>query len=185
MTDLSSRRKFMQEALNAARQSSARVSPNPRVGAVLVKGDKIIAQGWHNGPGTAHAEVMAIHAAGPATIGSTLYVTLEPCNHFGRTPPCTKAIIEAGISKVHVALSDPNPQVSGRGTARLRQAGIDVIYDDEAQDDAAELNRPYLLDDEASTVGDVKDRPIVRWQGGLFVWRIPIYQWSEGLVLRL
>ncbi len=144
MTDLSSRRKFMQEALNAARQTSARVSPNPRVGAVLVKGDKIIARGWHNGSGTAHAEVMAIHAAGPAVAGSTLYVTLEPCNHFGRTPPCTKAIIEAGISKVHVALSDPNPQVFGRGTARLRQAGIDVIYDDEARDDAAELNRPYL-----------------------------------------
>lgn len=115
----------MQLALNLAARGKGRTSPNPMVGAVIVKGDKVIASGYHRKAGTAHAEAAALKKAGPGARGATLYVNLEPCCHTRkRTPPCTKAIIRAGIKEVVTAMIDPNPQVSGRGLRELRKAGI-------------------------------------------------------------
>ena len=118
--------KFMREALRIARNAQGRTSPNPLVGAVIVKDGKIIAEGWHRQAGTPHAEIHALNMAGDLARGATLYVTLEPCSHFGRTPPCTQAIINAGISRVVAAMSDPNPKVAGRGFELLRAAGVEV-----------------------------------------------------------
>ena len=118
--------KFMREALRIARNAEGCTSPNPLVGAVIVKDGKIIAEGWHRQAGTPHAEIHALNMAGDLSRGATLYVTLEPCSHFGRTPPCTQAIINAGISRVVAAMSDPNPKVAGHGFELLRAAGIAV-----------------------------------------------------------
>jgi diaminohydroxyphosphoribosylaminopyrimidine deaminase/5-amino-6-(5-phosphoribosylamino)uracil reductase len=115
----------MQLAIDLAARGLYSTSPNPRVGCVLVKDGVIIGQGFHRRAGEAHAEVNAITDAGDAT-GATAYVTLEPCSHTGKTPPCCEALIAAGVAKVVVAMTDPNPLVSGSGIARLRQAGIDV-----------------------------------------------------------
>ena len=117
---------FMREALRIAKNAEGRTSPNPLVGAVVVKDGKIIAEGWHRQAGTAHAEVHALNMAGELAKGATLYVTLEPCSHFGRTPPCVNKIIESGIKRVVAAMKDPNPKVSGRGFEILKNAGIDV-----------------------------------------------------------
>ena len=116
----------MREALRIAHNAEGRTSPNPLVGAVIVKDGKIIAEGWHRLAGTPHAEIHALNMAGELAKGSTLYVTLEPCSHFGRTPPCARAIVDAGIKKVFAAMSDPNPKVAGRGFEILRTAGIEV-----------------------------------------------------------
>ncbi len=117
---------FMREALRIARNAEGRTSPNPLVGAVVVREGKIIAEGWHRRAGTPHAEVHALNMAGELSKGATLYVTLEPCSHFGRTPPCARAIVDAGITRVVAAMTDPNPQVAGRGFDILRAAGIQV-----------------------------------------------------------
>ena len=117
---------FMREALRIARHAEGRTSPNPLVGAVIVRDGKIIAQGWHRQAGTPHAEIHALNMAGELSRGATLYVTLEPCSHFGRTPPCAQAVINAGISRVVAAMSDPNPKVAGHGFEMLRSAGIEV-----------------------------------------------------------
>jgi len=117
---------FMREALRIARNAEGRTSPNPLVGAVIVKDGKIIAEGWHRQAGTPHAEIHALNMAGELSRGATLYVTLEPCSHFGRTPPCANKIIDAGISRVVAAMSDPNPKVAGRGFELLRAAGVEV-----------------------------------------------------------
>ncbi len=101
-------------------------SPNPRVGCVLVRDEKMVGSGWHQRAGEAHAEALALHAAGDAARGATAYVTLEPCNHQGRTPPCSEALIKAGVARVVVAVTDPNPLVAGRGIATLQAAGIAV-----------------------------------------------------------
>ncbi len=124
----------MAEALAQARKGRGRTHPNPAVGAVVVKDGVVVGRGWHRGPGTAHAEVVAIREAGERARGAHLYVTLEPCNTYGRTPPCTKAIREAGLQAVVAAVADPNPRVSGRGAAELREAGIEVVmpFDEEA-----------------------------------------------------
>ncbi len=115
----------MQKALDLAARGKGRTSPNPMVGAVIVRGNKVIAEGYHRKAGTPHAEVIALKKAGPGTKGATLYVNLEPCCHIEkRTPPCTKAIIKSGIKKVIVAMIDPNPKVSGKGLKELRRAGI-------------------------------------------------------------
>ncbi|MGD8399780.1 MAG: bifunctional diaminohydroxyphosphoribosylaminopyrimidine deaminase/5-amino-6-(5-phosphoribosylamino)uracil reductase RibD [Bacillota bacterium] len=117
---------YMQRALGLAGQGRGLTYPNPLVGAVIVKNGQIIGEGWHRGPGQAHAEVDALaHCKGNAQ-GATLYVTLEPCNHYGRTPPCTAAIIAAGITTVYYAVPDPNPAVAGRGAERLQAAGLRV-----------------------------------------------------------
>ena len=122
MTD----RDYMQEALRIAANARGRTSPNPLVGAVIVKDDRIIAEGWHRQAGTPHAEIHALNMAGELAKGATLYVTLEPCSHFGRTPPCANAIVNAGIKRVVAAMSDPNPKVAGRGFQILKDAGIEV-----------------------------------------------------------
>lgn len=116
----------MREALRIARNAEGRTSPNPLVGAVIVKDGKIIAEGWHRQAGTPHAEIHALNMAGELAKGATLYVTLEPCSHFGRTPPCAQAVIDAGISRVVAAMKDPNPKVAGRGFELLQSAGVKV-----------------------------------------------------------
>ncbi|MDR1889702.1 MAG: bifunctional diaminohydroxyphosphoribosylaminopyrimidine deaminase/5-amino-6-(5-phosphoribosylamino)uracil reductase RibD [Zoogloeaceae bacterium] len=115
---------FMQRALVLAGRGLYSTTPNPRVGCVLVQGDEIVGEGWHVRAGEPHAEVHALAAAGSKARGATAYVTLEPCAHHGRTPPCAEALIAAGVRRVVAALTDPNPQVAGRGMAMLRAAGI-------------------------------------------------------------
>lgn len=117
---------FMREALALARNAEGRTSPNPMVGAVIVRDGRIIAAGWHRKAGTPHAEVHALRMAGDLAKGATLYVTLEPCSHYGRTGPCAKAVAEAGIKRAVIAMKDPNPLVSGRGIEILEEAGIEV-----------------------------------------------------------
>lgn len=117
---------FMQHALALAEQGECTVSPNPMVGCVIVKNGKIIAQAYHQRAGEAHAEILALREAGKNARGATLYVTLEPCCHFGRTPPCVASIVAEGITKVVVACKDPNPRVAGQGLQALREAGIAV-----------------------------------------------------------
>ncbi len=116
----------MARALQLAERGLYTTSPNPRVGCVLVKHDTVIGEGWHERAGEPHAEVLALRAAGEAVRGATAYVTLEPCSHHGRTPPCADALIAAGVARVVVAMQDPNPLVAGQGLAKLRAAGIDV-----------------------------------------------------------
>jgi diaminohydroxyphosphoribosylaminopyrimidine deaminase/5-amino-6-(5-phosphoribosylamino)uracil reductase len=117
---------YMQRALDLAKHGQGMTYPNPMVGAVIVKDGQIIGEGWHRGPGQVHAEVDALNNCQGSPRGATLYVTLEPCNHYGRTPPCTEAIIAAGIAEVKYAVPDPNPAVRGQGAERLRDAGVRV-----------------------------------------------------------
>lgn len=117
----------MARALALAGRAAGRVSPNPPVGAVIVRGGTVVGEGFTQPPGGPHAEIVALRQAGPAARGATLYVTLEPCCHHGRTPPCTDAIVAAGIARVHFAVRDPNPRVDGGGAAALRAAGVEVI----------------------------------------------------------
>ena len=113
----------MERALALAREALGRASPNPAVGAVVVKDGTIVGEGHYQGPGTPHAEVAALREAGEATRGAALYVTLEPCCHHGQTPPCTDAILQAGVREVHFSILDPDPRVNGGGRARLESAG--------------------------------------------------------------
>ncbi len=133
----------MREALELARCGAGTASPNPMVGAVVVAGTRVVGQGYHVRPGSPHAEVLALEEAGAAARGATLYVTLEPCAHFGRTPPCTEAIISRGICRVVVAMEDPDPQVRGRGCHRLAAAGIEISLGTAAEA-ARALNEAYL-----------------------------------------
>lgn len=123
MSDLDS--KLMARALELARNGDP--SPNPHVGAVVAIKDRIIAEGYHDTAGTDHAEVVALRQAGTAARGATLYVTLEPCNHEGRTPPCVDAVLRSGVRRVVIGCRDPNPRVSGGGLERLRTAGVEVV----------------------------------------------------------
>lgn len=137
---------WMRDALALAAQAGRETLPNPRVGCVLVKEGQVIGRGFTQALGQAHAEVMALRdaqARGFDARGATAYVTLEPCSHFGRTPPCANALIEAGIARVVAALEDPNPQVAGQGLARLQAAGIQVAHGLMAQE-ASELNCGFL-----------------------------------------
>ncbi|MCX5779870.1 MAG: bifunctional diaminohydroxyphosphoribosylaminopyrimidine deaminase/5-amino-6-(5-phosphoribosylamino)uracil reductase RibD, partial [Firmicutes bacterium] len=134
---------YMQRALELAARSIGRTSPNPMVGAVIVKNGQIIGEGYHEQAGTPHAEVHALSAAGERSVGATLYVSLEPCSHFGRTPPCVDAVIAAGIIRTVVAVQDPNPMVAGQGINKLRQAGIEVEVG-LLQHEAARLNEVFF-----------------------------------------
>lgn len=120
-------RYYMKMALELAIQGDGYVSPNPMVGAVVVNAGQVVGQGYHQAVGGPHAEVHALDAAGERAHGATLYVTLEPCNHFGRTPPCTQKILAAGIQRVVVAMADPNPDVTGGGNAYLQSKGVEVV----------------------------------------------------------
>ncbi len=134
---------YMEYALSLAGLALGYTSPNPAVGAVVVRDDVVVGLGHTQPPGSAHAEVMALQQAGAMAKGATMYVALEPCCHYGRTPPCTQTIIDAGISSVHVALIDPNPLVSGKGVEKLREAGIEVLVG-ESEDKAREINEGYI-----------------------------------------
>ncbi|MCG3137953.1 MAG: Riboflavin biosynthesis protein RibD [Phycisphaerae bacterium] len=132
----------MKRALRLARRGLGRVEPNPMVGCVLVKNGRLMAEGYHHYFGGPHAEIDALRKTGSSARGATAYITLEPCNHFGKTPPCTVALIAAGIRRVVAATIDPHPQVAGRGLQRLQQAGLDAssgLLSTEAQ----QLIRPY------------------------------------------
>lgn len=134
----------MDEALELARQGLGRTSPNPAVGAVLVKDGQIVGRGFHTYAQAKHAEVMALEDAGAESRGATLYITLEPCSHHGRTPPCADALVEAGVVRVIAAMEDPNPQVAGRGFRRLHDAGIEVELAEEYAQEAARLNEAFI-----------------------------------------
>ena len=119
-------RGHMRRALELAERGATTTHPNPRVGCVIVLGDATVGEGWHEWAGEPHAEIVALRAAGTAARGATVYVTLEPCSHHGRTPPCVEALIGAGVARVVYAVQDPNPRVSGQGAAALRRAGIEA-----------------------------------------------------------
>ena len=133
----------MRRALELAVQGQGFVEPNPMVGCVIAHGAEIIGEGWHRRFGEAHAEVEALRLAGDRAGGATLYVTLEPCCHHGKTPPCTRAVLAAGIRRVVVAMRDPFPQVAGGGLAELQAAGVEVDVG-LLEDEARRLNAPYL-----------------------------------------
>lgn len=118
---------MMARALALAAQGRFTTTPNPNVGCVIAHGDDIVGEGFHIAPGGPHAEVHALKAAGERAVGATAYVTLEPCSHYGRTPPCCDALVAAKVTRVVCAMQDPNPKVAGRGLARLQQAGIEVV----------------------------------------------------------
>lgn len=144
----------MRRALELAARGRGHVSPNPLVGAVVVRDGRIVGEGWHAEVGGPHAEVAALDAAGEAARGATMYVTLEPCRHHGRTPPCTEAIVEAGVGRVVYAASDPHPEAAG-GAEALRGAGVEVVHAEaDVTGAAVEQNAAFLW---SATV----DRPFV------------------------
>ncbi|CCP02331.1 diaminohydroxyphosphoribosylaminopyrimidine deaminase / 5-amino-6-(5-phosphoribosylamino)uracil reductase [Erwinia amylovora Ea644] len=134
---------YMARALELARRGRFTTTPNPNVGCVLVRDDQIVGEGFHMRAGEPHAEVHALRMAGEKSRGATAYVTLEPCSHHGRTPPCCEALIAAGVKRVVTAMQDPNPQVAGRGLYRLQQAGIEVSHG-LMMPEAEALNRGFL-----------------------------------------
>jgi diaminohydroxyphosphoribosylaminopyrimidine deaminase/5-amino-6-(5-phosphoribosylamino)uracil reductase len=151
----------MARALELAEKGRGTTSPNPLVGCVLVRAGEIVGEGWHRRVGEPHAEVLALRDAGPRARGATAYVTLEPCDHHGRTPPCSLALLEAGVERVVVAAPDPDPRVAGAGLRRLREAGVEVVEGvlaerAEAQNEAyltsQRLGRPFVLYKTAMTL---------------------------------
>ncbi|MCK4307781.1 bifunctional diaminohydroxyphosphoribosylaminopyrimidine deaminase/5-amino-6-(5-phosphoribosylamino)uracil reductase RibD [candidate division WOR-3 bacterium] len=135
---------YIKETLKLAKKGLGRTSPNPMVGAVIVKNEKIVGKGYHKRKGEPHAEIIALKEAGAIfSKGATLYVNLEPCCHFGTTPPCTQAIISAGIKEVHIGIEDPSPWVNGKGIKELKKAGIEIILG-ECEQEANELNEAYF-----------------------------------------
>ena len=133
---------YMEQALSLARLALGQVSPNPAVGAVVVKDGVVVGWGYTQPPGSWHAEIVALKQAGKEARGGVMYVTLEPCCHYGRTPPCTQAVIAAGITEVHLAMLDANPLVSGRGKSELEKEGIRV-YVGEHEEEAKKINEAY------------------------------------------
>jgi len=134
---------YMAEALDLAARGRGYASPNPMVGAIVVNDGRVVGRGYHREAGGAHGEVNALDDAGDAAKGACLYVTLEPCNHTGRTPPCTESILSAGVARVVVAMADPNPRVRGNGAAHLRERGVEVTIG-LCEDRAVHLNEAYI-----------------------------------------
>lgn len=134
---------MMARAISLAGNGLGRTSPNPLVGAVIVRDGRIVAEGWHRKAGTPHAEIHALNMAGELARGATVYVSLEPCAHYGRTGPCARALVEAGVSRVVVAMTDPNPKVAGKGIAILQEAGIEVTTG-VLEQEARQLNEVFL-----------------------------------------
>lgn len=139
----SAAKQFMERALNLALLAKGQTSPNPLVGCVIVKDNQIAGEGYHVKAGTPHAEINALQSAGDKAEGAYVYVTLEPCSHYGRTPPCTDALIKAGVKKVFISMLDPNPLVNGVGVRKLQDAGISVETGLLAEQ-AHKLNEPYI-----------------------------------------
>ncbi|HEY4745877.1 MAG TPA: bifunctional diaminohydroxyphosphoribosylaminopyrimidine deaminase/5-amino-6-(5-phosphoribosylamino)uracil reductase RibD [Desulfuromonadaceae bacterium] len=133
----------MRRALTLARKGIGRTTPNPAVGCVIVKDNRIVGEGWHKKAGTPHAEVHALAMAGPAARGANVYVTLEPCCHAGLTPPCTDALIRAGVGRVVAGMTDPNPRVNGGGLGALQRAGIDTVSG-VLEEECRAINRPFI-----------------------------------------
>jgi diaminohydroxyphosphoribosylaminopyrimidine deaminase / 5-amino-6-(5-phosphoribosylamino)uracil reductase len=165
---------YMERALELAERGRRTTTPNPVVGAVLVRDGKVVGEGWHERPGEAHAEVRALEDAGDAARGATLYVTLEPCSHHGRTPPCADAIVAAGVARVVVGTGDPNPEVNGAGIARLRAGDVDVEVEDGFAARAANAGyfsvhrrgRPWVALKLATTLDGGLAVPGRRWVAG-------------------
>ncbi|WP_437677139.1 bifunctional diaminohydroxyphosphoribosylaminopyrimidine deaminase/5-amino-6-(5-phosphoribosylamino)uracil reductase RibD [Sorangium sp. So ce131] len=135
--------RWMERCLELAARSAGRTAPNPMVGAVIVRGEELLAEGFHERAGLAHAEVDALCKLTGSAEGATLYVNLEPCCHHGRTPPCTDALLRAGVRRVVIGMIDPNPLVSGKGVAILQRAGIEVAIGVH-EPACRELNRVYI-----------------------------------------
>ena len=136
-------REFMARALQLAERGLYTTTPNPRVGCVIVRDDVVVGEGWHERAGGPHAEVVALQAAGTRARGATVYVTLEPCHHHGRTPPCDEALIAAGVARVVAAMRDPDPRTAGQGIERLQAAGITVLTG-VLEDDARAINVGFV-----------------------------------------
>lgn len=134
---------YMARALELARKGRYSTHPNPRVGCVIVRDGQVVGEGWHVRAGEPHAEVHALRAAGGLARGATAYVTLEPCSHHGRTPPCADALVNAGVARVVAAMQDPNPEVAGRGLQRLAQAGVDT-HSGVLEGEARAINKGFL-----------------------------------------
>ena len=147
---------YIERALALAERGRGLVSPNPMVGAVVVAGERVVGEGYHEGPGRPHAEVVALREAGQAARGATLYVSLEPCDHHGRTPPCTEAIVAAGVARVVAAMGDPNPLVDGRGFGKLAAAGVEV-REGVHREEATRLNEAFVKHVRTG-------RPFVTWK---------------------
>ncbi|HHT9118821.1 MAG TPA: bifunctional diaminohydroxyphosphoribosylaminopyrimidine deaminase/5-amino-6-(5-phosphoribosylamino)uracil reductase RibD [Candidatus Hypogeohydataceae bacterium YC38] len=135
--------RFMRRALELAEKGRGRVEPNPMVGALVVKDGEVVGEGYHEYFGGPHAEVKALEKAGEGARGASLYINLEPCAHYGKTPPCVEALIEAGIKRVVLAVMDPNPLTAGKGLQRLKQAGIEVLCG-VLEEEARSLNAPFF-----------------------------------------
>ena len=150
---------YMQLAIKVAENGRGKCSPNPFVGSVIVKNNQVISEGWTLEYGSDHSEIQALKKAGKRAKGATLFVTLEPCSHYGKTPPCTKAIIAAGIKEVYIGIYDPNPLVKGKGIAMLKEAGIDVHYG--FREDKIRTQLEYYL------CFIQKERPFVTWKTAL------------------
>lgn len=164
-------------AVELAERGRGKTYPNPLVGAVVVRGGEVVGEGWHERHGGPHAEVNALRAAGDRARGATLYVSLEPCTHHGTTPPCVDAILEAGVGRVVVGVRDPNPNVTGGGVERLRDAGVDVeVVVGEAARRARDLNAGYLSVHE-------RGRPWVIYKAAVTLdgrMTVPGQQWVSG-----
>ena len=135
--------KYMRMAIELAKRGAGAVNPNPMVGAVVVKNGKVIGEGYHKFFGGPHAEVYALEDAGKEVEGAAIYVTLEPCSHYGKTPPCAKKIIDMGIKKCFIGSSDPNPKVAGKGVAMLKEAGIEVV-ENVLKEECDEINQVFF-----------------------------------------
>ena len=169
--------RWLERALELAERGRGTAAPNPVVGAVLVRAGEMVGEGWHERPGSPHAEVVALEAAGEAARGATLYVTLEPCAHHGRTPPCADALVEAGVARVVAAVGDPNPQTDGRGFDRLRAAGIEVELP------GGELERHARAQNEAFRVWVAGRRPFVVYKAAITLdgrVTVPGARWVSG-----
>jgi diaminohydroxyphosphoribosylaminopyrimidine deaminase/5-amino-6-(5-phosphoribosylamino)uracil reductase len=168
---------FMERALELAERGRGTTAPNPVVGAVVVQGGEVVGEGWHERPGAPHAEVVALEAAGERARGATLYVTLEPCAHHGRTPPCVEAVVAAGVTRVVAAVGDPDPRTNGKGFERLQKAGVAV---DPAGEELAWRAR---VQNEGFRVWAALDRPFVTYKAAMTLdgrVAVPGSRWVTG-----
>ncbi len=168
---------FLERALELAEQGRGTTAPNPVVGAVVVRDGEIVGEGSHERPGGPHAEVLALEAAGERTRGATLYVTLEPCAHHGRTPPCAEAVVAAGVARVVAAAGDPDPRTNGEGFRRLRDAGVDVELA------GGELEWRARVQNEGFRVWAALDRPFVTYKAAVTLdgrVTVPGSRWVTG-----